>query len=89
MFEKTDDNPLGLVLEDAFKGLKIISIDNKKCPDLKVGDIIKSINGKKTRELSEIKSVIINSLSINQENAASGLLRSNLLKRFESSINSF
>ena len=89
MFEKTDDNPLGLVLEDAFKGLKIISIDNKKCPDLKVGDIIKSINGKKTRQLSEIKSVIINSLSINQENAASGLLRSNLLKRFESSINSF
>ena len=89
MFERTDDNPLGLVLEDAFKGLEIISIDNKKCPDLRVGDIIKSINGKKTRQLSEIKSVIISSLSINQENAASGLLRSNLLKRFESSIHSF
>ena len=89
MFERTDDNPLGLVLEDAFKGLEIISVDNKKCPDLRVGDIIKSINGKKTRQLSEIKSVITNSLSINQENAASGLLRSNLLKRFESSINSF
>lgn len=89
MFESEDDNPLGLVLEDAFKGLEIISIDNKKCPDLRVGDIIKSINGKKTRQLSEIKSVITNSLSINQENAASGLLRSNLLKRFESSIHSF
>ena len=89
MFETKDDNPLGLVLKDAFKGLEIIYIDNKKCPDLKVGDIIKSINGKKTRQLSEIKSVLTNSLSINQENAASGLLRSNLLKRFESSINSF
>ena len=89
MFQSIDDNPLGLVLEDAFKGLEIISIDNKKCPDLRVGDIIKSINGKKTRQLSEIKSVITNSLSINQENAASGLLRSNLLKRFESSIHSF
>lgn len=89
MFESTDDNPLGLALEDAFKGLEIVSIDNKKCPDLRVGDIIKSINGKKTRQLSEIKSVITNSLSINQENAASGLLRSNLLKRFESSIYSF
>lgn len=89
MFESADDNPLGLALEDAFKGLEIISIDNKKCPDLRVGDIIKSINGKKTRQLSEIKSVITSSLSINQENAASGLLRSNLLKRFESSIHSF
>ena len=55
MFERTDDNPLGLVLEDAFKGLEIISIDNKKCPDLRVGDIIKSINGKKNMQPAQIK----------------------------------
>lgn len=89
LFESIDDNPLGLVLEDAFRGLRVIEIDNKICPDLEVGDMVKSINGKKTRYLKEIKTVLSNTLSLNQENAASGLLRSNLLKRFESSIHSF
>jgi ERCC4-related helicase len=89
LFQATNDNPLGLVLEDAFKGLKVIEIDKKISYDFEIGDIIKSINGKKTRQLNEIKTVLSSILSISQENAASGLLRSNLLKRFESSIHSF
>ena len=89
LFQAINDNPLGLVLEEAFKGLKVIKIDKKISFDVEIGDVIKSINGKKTRDLKEIKTVLSNTLSISQENAASGLLRSNLLKRFESSINSF
>jgi len=89
LFQSIDDNPLGLVLEDAFKGLRVLEIDKKICGDLEIGDLIKSINGKKTRQLKEIKTVLSSALSLNQENAASGLLRSNLLKRFESSIHSF
>lgn len=89
LFQEPNDNPLGLVLEDAFKGLKVLAADKNICSDFEVGDIVKSINGKKTRNLNEIKTVLSNTLSLSQENSASGLLRSNLLKRFESSIHSF
>jgi hypothetical protein len=97
LFKHIDDNPLGIVVDEVdlvthkYQGVIIVesSSQNMNEGQLKEGDIIRSINGIKTHEKNELSRVISNVLSIRFENALIGLIRSNLLKRFESSIRAF
>ena len=97
LFEQVNDNPLGIVIEaldlktSKYYGVKIVestNLDNIE-DGLQSGDIIRSVNFVNTFEISKFKRVIETQLSVMQEGSVIGLLRSNLLKRFESSIKAF
>ena len=97
LFDQVNDNPLGVVIEpldlrtSKYYGVKIVKSKNLNNDEeeLQTGDIIRSVNGVNTFEVSKFIRIVENQLSIMQEGSIIGLLRSNLLKRFESSIKAF